>query len=179
VPLFILAINLLRIISIPTSATSWVMVAFGLAGISGSVIDYRNGCGISAVTVGVNSAWLFGYWLTVSFSSQLSTNGFLLLICTVTVIGFIGNGIILTYTLSPFSGRRRTIGASLLWFLVLTAGGLLLLFLDSGILLASRTLPHFWLLARVTGVTFAAALLAELTGIVLAVVRALQDTSRT
>jgi tetratricopeptide (TPR) repeat protein len=179
VPLFILAINLLRISSIPTSATSWVMVAFGLAGASGSVIDYRNGCGISAAAVGVNSAWLAGYWLTVSFFSQLSTNGFLLLICAVTAIGFIGNGIVLAYTLSPFSRRRGTVDTSSLVFLVLMAGGFALLSIRSGITLASRTLPHFWLLATVAGVAFAAALLAELTGIVLPVVRGLQDTSRT
>ena len=37
------------------------MTVLGLAGIAGSAIDYRNGCGVSAVAVGVNSAWLSGY----------------------------------------------------------------------------------------------------------------------
>ena len=179
VPLFILAIFLLRIISISTSATPWVMTALGLAGISGSVIDYRNGCGISAVAVGINSVWLSGYWLTLSLSRLLSTNGFLLIVCAVTIIGFIGNGIILTYTLRPFSLRTRTIDTSLLVFLVFMASGLALLFIYSGLPLTHRTLPYYWLLARVAGITFAAALLAELTGIVLAVVQGLQDTSRT
>ena len=171
VPLFILATVTLLAPSIHTPTPYWVMTVLGLSGIAGSAIDYRNGCGVSAVAVGVNSAWLSGYavfmleagshhnWGNVSLS--------LLLLCAVTGIGFIGNGVILTYILHPLRDRRRrAIDTPLLVFLVFMAGGLALF----SIISALANLHLHW----VPGVMFSAALLAELTGIVLAFVRVLQ-----
>jgi len=60
-PLFISATSTSLIILISTRGPYWVMTVLGLAGIAGSAIDYRNGCGVSAVAVGVNSAWFAGY----------------------------------------------------------------------------------------------------------------------
>ena len=182
VPLFILALEILQIISINTPTPYLVMTILGLAGISGSVIDYRNGCGIPAVAVGVNSAWLSGYFalLTARSSSWLSDNRFLLLISVVTGIGFIGNGVILTYILRPSNGPpRRTVDTPLLVFLVFMTVGLVLVCVAFVLASLSRITPTgYQSLLSVAGVMFLAALLSELTGIVRAVVRSLQDMPR-
>ena len=171
VPLFILATTTSRIILIYTLTPYWVMTVLGLAGIAGSAIDYRNWCGVSAVAVGVNSAWLSGYAV---FSLEVFSHHWVqnvnLFLCAVAGIGFIGNGVILIYVIRPFrDGRGRAIDTPLLVFLVFMAGGLALLSiisaLDNG---------HLLWLGRVAGVMFSAALLAELTGIVLEFVRVLQ-----
>jgi tetratricopeptide (TPR) repeat protein len=182
VPLLILALRIMQIISIKTPTPYLVMTVLGLAGISGSLIDYRNGCGIPAVAVGVNSAWLSGYFalLTAQSSPWLSDNRFFLLISVVTGVGFIGNGVILTYILRPFNRPpRRTVDAPLLVFLVFTTVGLVFVCVASVLTSLSRiTLAGFHSLLWVAGVVFLAALLSELTGIVLAVVRGLQDMPR-
>ena len=170
-PLFILATVTLLLLSIHTPTPYWVMTIFGLAGIAGSAIDYRNGCGVSAVAVGVNSAWLSGYAVFVLEAASHHNWGndslFLLLLCAVTGIGFIGNGVILTYILRPFrDGRGRTIDTALLVFLAFMTGGLAFF----SIISALANLHLHW----VPGVMFSAALLAELSGIVLAFVRVLQ-----
>jgi tetratricopeptide (TPR) repeat protein len=183
VPLFILALEILRIISITTPTPYLVVTILGLAGISGSVIDYRNGSGIPAVAVGVNSGWISGYFalLTAQSSHWLSDNRFLLLISVVTGVGFIGNGVILAYIVRPFNRPpRRTVDAPLLVFLVFMTVGLVLVCVASALTSLSRiTLAGFQSLLWVAGVVFLAALLSELTGIVLVVVRGLQDTPRT
>src|SRR5262249_30686548 len=68
VPLLILAAATSRIIIYTQLTPLGVMAVLGLAGIAGSAIDYRNGCGVSAVAVGLNCAWLSGYaifWLEI------------------------------------------------------------------------------------------------------------------
>ena len=181
VPLLILAMERVLDIPITTPSPYWVMTLFGLAGIFGSIIDHRNGCGVSAVAVGVNSAFLSGYAaLLVALSSGWlgSLNLYLQLLCAVTGIGFIVNGVILTYSLHTFKDPRRpTIDKSLLAFTAFMAGGLALIFVADG-LLVSHISPDYGPLLRVAGVMFSAALLSELTGIALAVVRVLPVTPR-
>jgi tetratricopeptide (TPR) repeat protein len=182
VPLFVLALEILQVISINTPTPYLVVTILGLAGISGSVIDYRNGCGIPAVAVGVNSAWISGYFalLTAWSSSWLSDNRFILLTSVVTGVGFIGNGVILAYILRPFNRPpRRTVDAPLLVFLVFMTVGLVPVCVAFALSSLSRiTSAGSRSLLWVAGVMFLAALLSELTGIVLAVVRGLQDTPR-
>jgi len=168
VPLFILAADTSQIILFSTPTPYWVMTVLGLAGIAGSAIDYRNGCGVSAVAVGVNSAWFSGYAVLLVDAAKYHPEGnFNLIVSAVTGAGFIGNGMILIYILRPLRDRRRrAIDTPLLVFLVFMAGGLGLLSIISA--LANGHLV--W----VAGVMFSAAFLAELTGIVLALVRIVQ-----
>jgi tetratricopeptide (TPR) repeat protein len=170
VPLFLLATYTSHIIKFYALTPFWVMTVLGLAGIAGSAIDYRNRCGVSAVAVGVNSAWLSGYavfWLEAVSHGWLVNDNFLPFLCAVAGIGFVGNGVILIYIIRPFQDhRRRTIDTPLLVFLIFIAGGLALL----SILSALVNVSLLWVL----GVMFFAALLAELTGIVLAFVRVVQ-----
>lgn len=171
VPLFILATVTLLTPSIHISTPFWVMMALGLAGIAGSAIDYRNGCGVSAAAVGADAVWLFGYAIYTlevgSHPSLGSTNLFLLLFRLITGIGFIGNALILIYILHRLRNRpRRAIDTPLLVFLVFMTGGLAVLSIIA--LLVNRQLH--W----VAGVMFFAALLAELTGLVLAFLRVIQ-----
>ena len=173
VPLFILAANTTRIILINTPALYWVMTVLGLAGIAASAIDYRSGCGVSAVTVGVNSAWLSGYAvfeLEALSNNLLVTNLdlFFVLASIIAGIGFIGNGLVVAHVLRSFQDRRRQIGTPLLVFLIFMAGGLAFLSISTG--LVNQNL--LW----VAGVMFSAALLAELTGIVIASTRILRKT---
>ena len=181
VPLLILAMETLLAIPITTSP-HWAMTLFGLAGIFGSMIDHRNGCGVSAVAVGVNSAILSGYAaLQVAWSSGWLGNNlnlFLGLLCAVTGIGFIVNGVILAYSLHTFRDPGRpTIDKSLLPFTAFMAGGLALIFVADGLLVSDISLDYGPPL-RVAGVMFSAALLSEFTGIALAVVRVLRVTPR-
>jgi len=181
-PLFILAMERLLIIPITTPAPYWVVILLGLTGIAGSAIDYRNGCGISAVAVGVNSALLSGYAVLVMAERYQwlgSTNQFLLLLCAVTGIGVIANGVILVCMLRSFPNRRgRMIDKPLLVFLVFMASGLALLFTASALTFLSRITPAgYRSLIWVAGLTFLAALLAELTGIGIAVARVFQTRS--
>jgi hypothetical protein len=167
-PLLTLALHWSGIIEIFTSTPYWVMMILGLAGIVGSAIDYRNGCGVSAVAIGVNSAWLagyavflieFGYWADVHH--WLDTT---LFTCAVAGIGIIGNGMVLIYIFRRFQYRRKiTIDKSLIMFLIFTTAGLA--FFSIAVGLASTHL--LW----TAGAMFWAALLAELTGIVLAFIR--------
>ena len=175
VPLFILATVTLLTPSIHTPTPYWIMTVLGLAGIAGSATDYRNGCGVSAVAVGVNSAWFSGYAVfaleAVSHRYWGNVNLFLLFLCAVTGIGFIGNGVILIYITRVLRDRRRRgIDTPLLVFLVFMAGGLALF----SIISALANLHLHW----VPGVMFSAALLAELTGIVLAFVRVVRTDPR-
>ena len=144
VPLFILAANTTRIILINTPALYWVMTVLGLAGIAASAIDYRSGCGVSAVAVGVNSAWLSGYAVYVGGGSAAIPRGESqsCSVLVVTGIGFIGNSVALTYILRPLRhSRMRTIGIPPLVFLLFMAGGFALVFIASGLTLTSRTVP--------------------------------------
>ena len=123
------------------------MTTLGLAGIAGSVIDYRNGCGVSAVAVGVNSAFIAGYAIyglgLAGHMFSESNNPVLLSLCAITGIGLIGNGVILAYILRQFSDRRRRIGTPLLLFLVFMASGLALVFTASALTVLSRSItPH-------------------------------------
>lgn len=176
VPLLILVTVYLPKTSIHTSTLFWIMAILGLAGIAGSVIDYRNGCGLSAVAVGVNSAFLAGYAIyplgLAGHMFSASRNSEILWLCAITGIGLIGNGVFLAYILRQFSDRRRRIGTPLLLFLVFMASGLALVFTASVLTFLSRITPSgsnslIW----VAGLMFLAALLAELTGIGLAVAR--------
>lgn len=181
VPLFILAISI-SFISFGTPAPYWVMTVFGLAGVAGATIDYRNRCGVSAVAVCVNSAMLFGYsaLLVAESSGWLGgVNFFLVPLCVITGIGFIVNGVILTYALRAYRDPRRpTIDRSLLLFLAFMTGGFALIFVSDALLVSRISLAEYGSLLRVAGVMFLAALLTELTGIVLAVVPVLQDRPR-
>lgn len=175
VPLFILAAITSHIISISTLAPFWIMTILGLAGIAGSAIDYRNGCGVSALAVGVNSAWLSSYavFSILVFSHYWVPNNVSLFLCVVTGIGLIANGVILTYILLPLRDHRRcAIDTPLLVFLVFMAGGLALY--STSLIIFILANGHLLWLGRVAGVMFCAALLAELTGIVLAFVRVAQ-----
>jgi len=167
-PLFILALNWSGIIEVLTSTPHWVIMIVGLAGIAGSAVDYRNGCGVSAVATGVNSAWFAGYAVfLIGFAHWADVHRWLdtaLLICAVAVIGIIGNVMVLTYIFRQFRYRRQiTIDKSLIIFLVFTTAGMAFLSIATG--LASTHL--LW----TAGAMFWAALLADLTGIVLAFIR--------
>jgi hypothetical protein len=159
------------------------MAALGLAGIAGSVIDYRNGCGVSAVAVGANSAFLAGYAIyplgLADHMFSASTNSMILFLCAITGIGLIGNGVILAYILRQFSGRRNRIGTPLLLLLVFMASGLALVFTASVLTFLSRSITPSGnnSLIWVAGLMFLAALLAELTGIGLAVARVFQSST--
>lgn len=167
VPLFILATYTSLTIPIHTLIPFWVMTALGLAGIAGSAIDYRNGCGVSAVAVGVNSAWFSGYAVLVLEAESHPWGNANLFLSAVAGVGFIGNGVILTSILRPLRDRgRRAIDPPLLVFLVFMTSGLGIFSIISA--LVSRHL--IW----VAGVMFSAALLAELTGIMLAFVGVVQ-----
>jgi len=180
VPLFILAMERLQIIRITTPAPYWVITLLGLAGIAGSVIDYRNGCGVSAVAVGINSALLSGYAvLQVAGGTGWlgSLNLVVLLLCAVTGIGVLANGMILVYVLRSFRNRRgKIIGKPLLLFLLFMTGGFVLVFVASALWLLSRITPDgSRSLVWAAGLMFSAALVAELTGSVLAVARGFQN----
>lgn len=178
VPLFIAAADysgMFPIIS--TSSPFWIMTIFGLAGIVGAGIDYRNGCGVSAVTVGTNSAWLsaFAILLTAGSYQWLGNDIRLLalIICAATGISVIGNGGLVIYVLRQFQNSRRwVIDIPLLALLVFIAVGLALVSLASGLFFMSRISPAGYdALLRAAGYMFWAALLAALTGIVIAFVR--------
>jgi tetratricopeptide (TPR) repeat protein len=168
VPLFILVIFTLLTPSLHTPTPFWVMAVLGLAGIAGAAIDYRKGCGVSAAAVGVNSAWLSGYAVyslaVGSLASSGNPNVFLLLLRVITGVGFIANVIFLVYIFRPFRERRRhIIDTPLLVYLIFMTGGLAVFSIGS--VLINRSV------FRVAGVMFSAALLAELTGIVIAFIR--------
>jgi tetratricopeptide (TPR) repeat protein len=180
VPLLIAATYYSRIISIATPSPYWVMTIFGLAATIGAGIDYWGECGVSAVVVGTNSAWLsiYAILLTVyTYHPQWLAHGhyrlFILFICIVTGIGVIGDGALLIYTVRQLQNRRRwVVDISLLAFLVFITSALVLIFLASGLALASRITPaeknaSLW----AAGLMFWAALLAALAGIVFAFVR--------
>ena len=139
-PVFILATGTSKIASIH-STPYWVMTMLGLAGIAGSAIDYRNGCGLSAAAVGANSAWLSGYavYALLWLEGAIYWGYALLFLCAVTGIGPVGNGMILIYIFHPLrDGPRRAIDTSLLVFLLFMTGGLALYFIISA--LANRHL---------------------------------------
>jgi hypothetical protein len=155
----------------------------GLAGIAGSAIDYRNGCGIPALAVGANCAVISGYAVLtweVEFNHRANASLYLLLLCVITGIGIIGNGIF-TYILRPSKDQhKRMVDTSLLVFLVFTACGLAFVFTVSLLAITNPiSLTGAEFLFKVAGVMFAAAFLAELTGIVLAFTRVLQSRART
>jgi hypothetical protein len=179
VPLFIVVIYTLHLLTIHTLTPWWVVSVLGLAGVAGSVIDHRNGCGASAVAVGANCAWLAGYavFLLASISQQLlyNLNLFLQLASAVTGIGFIVNGLILIYAFRRLRALHEyVIDKPLLFFVIFMASGLAVLSASSALVTGPLRLG----LARVAGIMLLAALLAELTGIVLAFVRATQGTPR-
>jgi hypothetical protein len=168
VPLFILVIVTLLAPSFHTSTPYWVMAVLGLAGIAGAAIDYRKGCGVSAVAIGVNSAWLFGYAvypLVIASQPSLGNyNATLLFLRLITSIGFVANGVILAHIFRPpWDRRRRIIDTLPLVYLIFMTGGLAVF--SVGSMLVNQDL------LRVAGVMFSAALLAELTGIVIAFIR--------
>jgi tetratricopeptide (TPR) repeat protein len=177
VPLLIAAAELSRMISITTSSPYWVMLILGLAGIVGAGIDYRNGCGVSAVAVGANSAWLSAYAILLAAGIDQwlgkDINLLILLYCAVTGIGVIGNGALLIYILRQFQNHDGWLAdLSLLAFLVFMAVGLALISLASGLTLTLHiSLANSRALFLTAGFMFWAALLAALTGIVLAFVR--------
>ena len=177
VPLLIAAANYSRMISITTPSPFWVMTMLGLAGIAGAGMDYRNGCGVSAVALGSNSAWLSAIAILFTARSYQwlanDSNLFILLLCVVTGISVISNGVLVIYVLRQFQNHRRwIIDIPLLAFLVFIAVGLALIFLAGGLTLTSRISPAgYQALLRAAGFMFWAALLAELTGIVVAFVR--------
>jgi hypothetical protein len=171
VPLLIFAAAVSQIITYTKLTPIWVMAVLALAGIAGSAIDYRRGCGASAVAMGINSVWLSGYAIfvleAVSNHQILTLPAFLYALGG---IGFIVNGLILTYIISPIPNRRKDrIHKPLLVFLIFMTVGLAVLSILSAI--ANTTL--LW----VPGVMFLVALLADLTGIVLTFMRA-QDSPR-
>ena len=171
VPLLVFAAAVSDIISYTKLIPTWVMAVLGLAGIAGSVIDYRKGCGASAVAVGINSVWLSSYAIfvleAVSNHQIINLRAFLYALGG---IGFIVNGLILTYIISPFPNRRKDrIYKPLLVFLIFMTVGLAALSILSAIA-NTALLP-------VPGVMFLVALLADLTGIVLTFMRA-QDSPR-
>jgi hypothetical protein len=146
----------------------WVMAVLGLAGIAGAAIDYRKGCGVSAVAIGVNSAWLFCYAvypLVIASQPSLGNyNASLLFLRLITSIGFVANGVILAHIFRPLWDRRRRILDKLpLVYLIFMTGGLA--GFSVGSMLVNRSL------VRVAGVIFSAALLAALAGIVIAFIR--------
>jgi len=180
VPLFIMVIYTLHLLTIHTLTPWWVVSVLGLAGVAGSVIDHRNGCGASAVAVGANCAWLAGYavFLLASISQQLllyNLNLFLQLASAVTGIGFIVNGLILIYAFRRSRALHEyVIDKPLLFFVIFMASGLVVLSASSALVTGPLRLGP----VRVAGIMLLAALLAELTGIVLAFVRATQGTPR-
>jgi TIR domain len=181
VPLFILVLYTLHIITIATLTPYWVITVLGLAGIAGSVIDHRNGCGASAVAVGANCAWLAGYagFLLVATSHHLLTpdnlNLFFQLFSAVTGIGFIVNGLILIFAFRRSRALHKyVIDTPLLLFVIFMTSALAVLSVSSALING----PLLVGLARVAGIMLLAALLAELTGTVLAFVRATQGTPR-
>ena len=181
VPLFIAAADYSGMFpSIGTPSPFWVMTIFGLAGIAGAGIDYRNGCGVSAVTVGANSAWLSAFAILLTAGSYHwlinDIRLFALLVCAVTGISIIGNGTLAISVLRQFRSRRRwVIGIPLVAFLVFMAVGLALIFLASGLFYMSRiSQAGYDALLRAAGFMFWAALLAVLIGIVVAFVRVIE-----
>ena len=171
VPLLVFAAAASAIITYTKIIPFWVMAVLGVAAIAGSVIDYWKGCGASAVAVGINSVWLSSYAIfvldAVSNHQIINLRAFLYALGG---IGFIVNGLILTYIISPFPNRHKDrIYKPLLVFLIFMTVGLAAL----SILSATANTA----LLPVPGVMFLVALLANLTGIVLTFMRA-QDSPR-
>jgi hypothetical protein len=171
VPLLVLAVATSQIIVFNQLIPFWIMAVFALAGIAGSAIDYGKGCGISAVTVGVNSIWLLAYavfWLEIVSHDLEGSPNLLPSLYVVAGVGFVCDALILAYIILPFPRRwKRTIDTPLLVFLIFMSAGL-------GFLAIFSYLgnPHLlWL----PGVMFVAALLAELAGIVLTFLRVTQE----
>lgn len=177
VPLLIAAADRSRMISVATPSLYWVMTILGLAGIVGAGIDYRNGCGVSALAVGTNSAWLSAYAILLTARSyqwlENDSRLFILVLCLVTGISVIGNGVLWVYILRQFQNHRRwVIDIPLLVFLVFMIVGLAFITLASGLAFTFRISPAgYQALLRAAGFMFWVALLAELAGIVLAFVR--------
>jgi tetratricopeptide (TPR) repeat protein len=168
-PLLILAATRSQI-TFRTSTPYWGMMVFGLAGIAGSAIDYRNRCGVSAVAISVNSAWLAGYAVFVLWAHTHLWADTNLFFCAVTGIGFMSNGVILIYILRRLRDRRKpAIEIPLLVFLISMAGGLAFYSIASALI--NRDL------LKVAGAWFWVALLTVLTGLVLAFVRIAQAGS--
>ena len=177
VPLLIAAADYSRMISmITTPSPFWVMTIFGLAGIIGAGIDYRNRCGVPAIAVGANAVWLSSFAILLTAGSYYENRLIILFICAVTGIGFIGNGALLIYIWRQFNNRGRwVIDIPLLVFLVFITVGLALISLDSGLIFTSRISPGAsQALLQAAGFMFWAALLAVLTGIVAAFARVIE-----
>lgn len=174
VPLLVLAVTTSQVIIFSKLLPFLIMAVFALAGIVGSAIDFRKGCGVSAVTVGVNSIWLSGYavfWLLEVNNNPLTNLNLLASLYVVAGVGFICDALILAYILLPFPRRwKRTIDTPLLVFLIFMTAGLAFIAIFSYF-----GNPH---LLWVPGVMFVAALLAELAGIVLAFLRVTEDRPR-
>jgi len=178
VPLFILAASVLAVSAwhtkILTPTLAWITIAFGLAGIAGSAIDYWHGCGESAAAVGINSAWLAGYGVGILvLNAPNLVNGHQIL-STISVAGFIGNAVFLLLYARLFRDRRKhKTDTPLLVFLIFMTGGLALY----SIATILNNLSLFWV-TEVAGVMFFGALAAELTGVVVAFVQVFQDRHR-
>jgi tetratricopeptide (TPR) repeat protein len=174
VPLLVLAAGTSGVITYTKLIPLWIIAVFGLAGIVGSAIDYRKGCGVSAVAVGVNSIWLLGYavfWLEIVSHDLVGSPNLLASLYVVAGVGFICDALILTYILVPFPRRwKRTIDTPLLVFLSFMTAGLAFIAIFSYF-----GNPH---LLWIPGVMFVAGLLAELAGIVLTFLRVTQDRPR-
>jgi CHAT domain len=172
VPLAILAVDTLISALLFHTTPFRVMMVFGLAAVAGSAIDYRNGCGVSAVAVGVNSAWFLGYAVFLpAILGHVAITLLFQLLSAAAGVGLIGNGLLLIYVLRPFSDRRRrAIGTPLLLFLIFMAAGFAALSASAGLV----TTSFLWL----AGTIFSAALLAIVAGIVLTCTRAVQSKPR-
>jgi CHAT domain len=172
VPLAILVVDTLISAMLFHTTPFRVMMVFGLAAVAGSAIDYRNGCGVSAVAVGVNSAWFLGYAVLMpAILGHVAIPLLFQLLSAATGVGLIGNGLLLIYVLRPFSDRRRrAIGTPLLLFLVFMAAGFAALSASAALV----TTSFLWL----SGTIFSAALLAIVAGIVLTFTGAVQGEPR-
>ena len=171
VPLVILVADTL-IHAFSNTAQFRVMMVFGAAAVAGSVIDYRNECGASAVAVGFNSIWFLSYavfWV-MTLPNVIIPFDFQIL-SAITGAALVGNGLLLIYFLRPSSGhRRRTIDTSLLLFVVFMVAGLAVF----SISFWSARLSFLWL----SGTIFTAALLAILIGLVRVLTHVLRDRPR-
>jgi CHAT domain len=179
VPLAILVIDSLisSLIFHSNGASFRVMMIFGLAGAIGAAIDYRNGCGVSAVAIGLNSIWLLGYavyWSGVSYVGDIPPDIQFLrevqVLRVMPIIGLIINVLLLIYAFRLFADHRFTINTSMLLFLVFMTAGFVSFVVSAWL----PALSLLWL----SGTFFSAALLSILAGIVLAVTRARQARPR-
>jgi tetratricopeptide (TPR) repeat protein len=181
--LIILAINRLGVVPFTTASPFWTIALLGLAGVVGSVIDYRNGCGIPALAVGANCAVISGYavfaWEAELNHDRAVANIYILLLCLITGIGIVGNGIFIYRLRLSKDQHKQMVDPSLLVFLAFMSCGLAFVFTVSLLALTRPiSVTGVKFLFNVAGIMFAAAFLAELTGIVLAFIRVLQSRAR-